>query len=899
MNWHLSWSNLMLLNHIHACRWMRHRHKIKQLFDEADCLHRGFVTKDALLRIMHRLCREMQVDQFHRLCERYGFDSSPVLSFSDFEATFGVPPLGQTKAPVIISGFGYKEKLSVAFVFQKLQEAARHPKFDLKELLPPSCFEKEGRILMPHLRELLARIRIDLNEENFRRLWSQKFDLMGVGSISTQQFLDQMNLNEQGHPDSKKVAIKDYAFPEKHRLHYKTFNGNPPVLKPSPCTPMELIPVSKPLGVVDKTEKLKKLPDAGGTSFPFHPEPTWKSAGPGGANVPPMGCGTRYKDRLEVLRQKRPKFRSVLRTLQYICEEPYNALMVVFEKTDPCHKGSVTEARLYDILRECGMNVEPKEVSRFAKMLARAVDDCDGVTEPPKGKEEQVRPGLINYHKLLRRYQRLTPGSPALSIIKTIREKRRESAGLKALTALSAEEIEENLVSLLHKDFIEFTDKINEKSKNGVIPEEDLRKLADQLTGDCMTQCQWYEFQSHLPYKEKGLVNVKEFLHHFGRPSGVVQKEYTQIFTPMLRGPLRNLDAYVGDPRDLNIVLRLLERLIDVKFYDIDSMFKHYDHAGPGLISKEDFGEIMAEQGLKLIPQELDAVWRLMDKIKFGHGQHNFRQVMRFLLLQTRALRMERTRARRAAKIRTIHDPNILKLKEFRACQRKFKAEHEAQLRALGKAALQHKYKRPEKSYPSASRVQELIGKIKETVLNNWVDIRNGFLWQDPTGWGSVLLKDFRQLGRTFNFPLNEVELEDLALGFDKKKNGYVQYTDFLHAFGEGERSKSAYKFDEAYHEFENKKDGSKISIRALMDKIRDICLKENNTLLAGFRAISQRHPEYISQCDMGRFLKKHGIELSEDDLYHLMTVYDRTRRGCINYTDFLQQTMHVVKPAS
>ncbi|VDN36496.1 unnamed protein product [Dibothriocephalus latus] len=97
--------------------------------------------------------------------------------------------------------------------------------------------------------------------------------------------------------------------------------------------------------------------------------------------------------------------------------------MVVFEKTDPCHKGSVPEARLYDILRECGMNVEPKEVTRFAKMLARAVDDCDGVTEPPKGKEEQVRPGLINYHKLLRRYQRLTPGSAALSIIKTIREK--------------------------------------------------------------------------------------------------------------------------------------------------------------------------------------------------------------------------------------------------------------------------------------------------------------------------------------------------------------------------------------------------------------------------------------------------------------------------------------------
>ncbi len=81
---------------------------------------------------------------------------------------------------------------------------------------------------------------------------------------------------------------------------------------------MKMMPVTVPLGVVDMTEQLKKLPDAGGTSFPNPPPPTWKSKGPGGANVPPMGSGTRYKERLELLRNTRPEFHNVLHTLKYI-----------------------------------------------------------------------------------------------------------------------------------------------------------------------------------------------------------------------------------------------------------------------------------------------------------------------------------------------------------------------------------------------------------------------------------------------------------------------------------------------------------------------------------------------------------------------------------------------------
>lgn len=104
---------------------------------------------------------------------RYCLNETPILSFTEFEKLFGVPPVGQTKGPEPKTGFGFEHKLSVAYTFQNMLNAARSKGFNLKEILPPSCFEKEGRILKPHLREMLARVRLQLTDENFRRLWEQ------------------------------------------------------------------------------------------------------------------------------------------------------------------------------------------------------------------------------------------------------------------------------------------------------------------------------------------------------------------------------------------------------------------------------------------------------------------------------------------------------------------------------------------------------------------------------------------------------------------------------------------------------------------------------------------------------------------------------------------------------
>lgn len=90
------------------------------------------------------------------------------MSFDELEKIFE-----RTDGPHLKSSFGYDHKLSVAFAFENILLGARSKEFNLRELLPPSCFDPNGRILKPQFREMLSRMNIQLTDENFRRLWEQ------------------------------------------------------------------------------------------------------------------------------------------------------------------------------------------------------------------------------------------------------------------------------------------------------------------------------------------------------------------------------------------------------------------------------------------------------------------------------------------------------------------------------------------------------------------------------------------------------------------------------------------------------------------------------------------------------------------------------------------------------
>ncbi|VDD82900.1 unnamed protein product [Mesocestoides corti] len=766
---------------------------------------------------------------------------------------FGLPPIGKTEGPDINNGPGFDHKLSVAFALETIIRGAKVKGFNLKEILPTSCFEQNGRILKPQMREMLARMRIQLTDENFRRLWEQKFDLEGIGSIPTKQLIDQLGLTPDGTPKSEDVKVSDYRFPDQHRAKYKSFNGSAPLSKPNPCPPMVMDPI--PVKATSETP----APKQEAKEEPTNQLPVLES----------LPHGIRYKDQLLRVLQNRPRSRNIILQLKYIFEARYKALTQVFELLDKDRKGSVPEDQLLVVLRECGLSVEPEELRRFALRLSLFADASVGACENPKTK------GIgMNYIKLLRQLK-CAPPSKNLNNINRVNRGPDNDPCSWSNRAKSNRYLEDEIFNAVYKEYLYFVERLEKVSKGQCVPLRDFREIVESTVGFTMNECQWEEVNRQLRIRPRNTVDMHHFLAHFSKMCK--ESPWEVLETPQIRQLDEEQQArleYAGEPRDINLVLFALEKLISEKFCKIDKVWI----------------------GFGLCPVELDAIWSLLDEREPStNGLHNYRKVIRFLL-ETGGIRFYQSMARRNKR---LHDPNLVKMKDFWRCQRKYKKEHTKEVLALGKAAKEIKYVRKQKEKPSAERVEQLCQKIRPVVVANWTDLRNGFLWQDPNGWGSMLRKDFRKVCAAFNFPLSQEELCELAHGLDKKNDGYVQYVDFLGRFAKGYvPPKIGYKFDIVHHKLKNKKDGKEIGIREVMDKLRQICLSEYNTLLAGFRAIAgSRHADCIKAKDLGAFLKKHGIDLAEDCLYHLCTAYDKHRRGYITYTDFLQQTMDVTKP--
>ncbi|KAF5398893.1 hypothetical protein PHET_07915 [Paragonimus heterotremus] len=298
----------------------RQRHNIKQLFQENAADKGNNVSRSVLLKIFTKLCPLITIELFHRLLERYELDKEALVSFRQFEEAFTAKPLGKRAPPVIFHGLGAERCVSVAQAYRMLQEIACDPKFDLKRLLPPSCFQPDGRVLCPQLREAMKLMRIHLTDENYRRLWRDKIDLEHFGSVSTNQLCQILNLKEDGTPLG--IMAKVTPLQAAKIRGVPKLNRDPQLVQSPKWTPFEMLPTNTKGATGEALTLIRELPVAGGTSLPITEQHTWTPKGPGGAMDPVFGCGQRYNERLAKLETHHPRFEDVMSCLRYkVCCE--------------------------------------------------------------------------------------------------------------------------------------------------------------------------------------------------------------------------------------------------------------------------------------------------------------------------------------------------------------------------------------------------------------------------------------------------------------------------------------------------------------------------------------------------------------------------------------------------
>ncbi|KAG5442798.1 hypothetical protein CSKR_113419 [Clonorchis sinensis] len=821
------------------------RHAVKLLFEEHAAKTPGSVSKGTLLKIVAALCPRITIELFHRLLERYSLDKEALVSFRQFEEAFTAEPLGSCPPPIIFRGLGAEKTVSVAQAYKMLQEIACDPSFDLKRLLPSSCFEPNGRVLCPQLRQAMKLMRINLIDENFRRLWRDKLDLERLGSITTSHLCQILNLKEDGTPLG--IQVKVTPLEAAKICGIPKLNRNPRLLSQPEWPRFEmLLPHSKGKkeGVVTL---IRELPVAGGTGFPLPEQHTWSPQGPGGATEPVFGCGDRYQKRLEKLEKHYPRFDNIMDCLHYKFENPYQAMMVSFKRFDPKHNNRVRENECLGILREYGLNINAEDLHTFVRRIlspSEATGCSLGRDQPPEtiGEEKaytRIRPGFIPYKRLLAYYQNRAKGSPAHQRLQALKIRGAIDGAVNKKMMLNPDEIEEELVKLLHKNYMEFV------------------KLIDK---------------------------------------NIASEKTTALFDYKKNQCPPSTDHYHGDVRDKATLLRMVEHTVRTRLHHIDMIYKQYDRKEENMISKEEFGELLAGQGLDIIPEELDYLWSLLQQIEPGREIHNYRQVMNFFFNRTRPTVAEFGRLKRYG---TITDANLQQLVAWRKDLKQLREVNEAHVLKGARIATTLGPRDPLPVKPTTERLISLCNKISPVVSTSWDALQHALIESDPSGSEKISWDNFKNIARRFNFPLSERELTELCRGFDSKEKDFINYHRFMKHFSENlpEEKPVPTLFDERLYHFTNLNNGEKLTFVHVLGEIRKACLDQSRTLLEAFRKLDTKRQGILTVQKIEQLLQKRNIKLSEDDLYHLQSSFDSHMRGCITFEDFKRTALKAFKP--
>ena len=90
----------------------------------------------------------------------------------------------------------------------------------------------------------------------------------------------------------------------------------------------------------------------------------------------------------------------------------------------------------------------------------------------------------------------------------------------------------------------------------------------------------------------------------------------------------------------------------------------------------------------------------------------------------------------------------------------------------------------PQRSAGSTSvQFFDAMIRMRETVANNWKEMRRMFRQVDTAGSGLVEAPEFRYVLRQYNVNLDEDEFYHLMSYYDKNMDGKISYNDFIKAY--------------------------------------------------------------------------------------------------------------------
>lgn len=877
---------------------------LRHMFKANDPTGKGTVSREALLRILYSLVGYLTQEQFNKFLKGTGLDGKEHISFDSFVACFKdnetvqkewVSPLQRLEKEkcrhypeaelIRTDSIVTNPYLSAPYSDTLFREKIRNID-DARQVFPAACFQANGRIVPPQLREAHAQLGIFMTDSEFTSLW-QRYDKEGLGAIRTSLFLKRAAIDSRpktfSHRSKTSVELKVRPKSEA-KVVTLTHNSQTEESEPSAQDiPGETTQeTAEPTKETDNTDKNKAAELA-----------TSKDSGE-------PDKGEEIKINISRKKKVQPKLENIIDCLHYRFEESYNAMLSAFDLFDYLSDGYISRVDFRRVLQEFGLNISVTDLDNF---LAR-----NGV--------RTIR-GQVNYKEFLNKFQSKSENSVTNRVVTSQQfQDKKFPAWPLPQHSLTSEELDVRLVDLLHGDFLKLIGyfKSCDKYGLGVITPHEFRSGIEKRLGYPMSERQWEQVKCDVGQDSDGLIPYNKFLQMFDVPPGswnrkqeggldvcqvvpasMVQSSAVDRLREKAKTFMHSQPEAVGvQPQDnirtITDVMKILEELFRNRFHTFDKHFQDMDRRKTGRMSKWQFGALLRLCGVSLTNSELDRVWVRLNVS--NDGMYSYKSLIKAFahkqtgqdvrreqtdsdtreLIET-AKRVQRERREKSVSSQQQKTTTTTNTGEVATTTQTTTVasvtENNTKTTTVDTVVAQ---KAPGTALSNKSqRTRDLLNKIKSQVVGNWEGLKTVFKFIDKNGNATISISDMKEVLNTMKFPMSEEDKRDLCQRFDLQRNGRFHYLEFMKCYSQNppHLSKSQV-FSKHTHKLERK------------------LMSEHKNLRRAFRKLDINRRGELGISDFRRALVGCNIRVSNEDFYHILSEFDQEMKGSVSYNDFL-----------
>ncbi|KAJ8382730.1 hypothetical protein SKAU_G00035080 [Synaphobranchus kaupii] len=461
----------------------------------------------------------------------------------------------------------------------------------------------------------------------------------------------------------------------------------------------------------------------------------------------------------------------------------------------------------------------------------------------------------------------------------------------------------------LHKAFSAF-----DRSGRGTVSSLDFRRVLDHFCVR-LSDRQFIHLLTNLPVKEEDhSVPWRAFLERFRLNDQVQTSDDRLGKVEKAGGPVKPRPLPVSD------ILERIREVVCARIYTVAKEMADLDYAHLNVISKEDFRIFCEQHFMRFTPEQFEGLWKLLPVNNFGNLE--YREFLKRFSgdpgEEPQTSETEDPKARSRVPIPTLRRPKTAPC----TIGRQKSAEGE-ELRgdasvAGGGATPQQKSDALGRTVRSSSALDRTVRSssaldkmvrssdavdrtvrssdaVDRTVRNQirgcWRELQRRCRDEDTTGSGGIGTDSFLAILQGLSVRMTRSELEQLALKHGIAVNGRVPYADFLRQLLLSLQPRPV----SAFHRPKVPVPRTPMNMGVLTGPCADAMLRILDSVRRFWRPMRQSFiacdPTRSGRLSFGGFkqvLGQYGISLSQDEVFHLSSYFDKNLSGKISYNDFL-----------